>query len=237
MFRGSTKTSPANMKKFKSELRGFLWHVWAAVLVQEAVIPNLSCTCLLESVEWACPQNTDHSTNSRLFMAALAAASFQPVSPQEPGQRWARWARAAVRGAAGMRARLQCGVAGRDNSLFLCLRGAGTAGSLLLCCCTCSLVLLTCAPAHPLERGWVVPGWPRWDSCGSREPGVAKVAMGKGWAGSGSASAPEFDSLKGTLVTSCCKRISCSNRHCHVRKSEWKSFKYFFFHEFIIYNN
>lgn len=78
----------------------------------------------------------------------------------------------------------------------------------------------TCAPAHPLERGWVVPGWLWWGSRGSREPGVDKVAMGRGWAGSASTSAPEFDSLKGTLVTSCCKRISCSNRHCHVRKSE-----------------
>lgn len=106
--RGSTKTSPANMNKFKSEFEGLLWHVGAAVLVQEAVIPDLSCTCLLEPVEWACPQNTDRSTNSLLFGAALAAASFQPVSPQEPGQRWARrWARALVLGAAGMR---DCGV-------------------------------------------------------------------------------------------------------------------------------
>lgn len=131
---GDAKTSPANTKKFKSEFRGFLWHERSALQVQETVMP----------VERACPQNTDHSTNSLLYLVASFAAGAGPGP-------------------------CSVGAAGTDNSLFLRSWVAGDCWVtpdlwqlplLGLSCCHWGWCLNP--PSLPLvEKGWVAGLW--WD--------------------------------------------------------------------------
>lgn len=169
----------------------------------------LSCTCLLEPVEWACPQNTDHSTNSLLYIVVAAAASLPAcfaagagaALSEEIGQGPGAWGLLAWEWDCGL------GAAGTDNSLFLCLQVAKdcwvTPALLQPPLLACPAAVGTCALVHHHCLQWRVAGLCPTDCGGTRMVSVSLMqAVGRGWAGSVRALAPEFVSWNGAPVTS-----------------------------------